>query len=92
MLLGSVYRDRSGASVALLDLVGDLLVFLEVAESTALNLGVVDKDVRATVVGDNETESLFRVKPLYSPVDHGIPFFESGEAVSVLRVDRNVSD
>ena len=78
--------------VALLDLVGDLLVFLEVAGSTALNLGVVDKDVRATVVGGNEAKSLFRVKPLYSAVDHGIPFFESGEAVSVLRVDRNVSD
>jgi hypothetical protein len=52
----------------------------------------VDKNVRAAVVGGNEAKSLFRVKPLYSAVDHNIPFFESGEAVAVLRVDRNVSD
>lgn len=55
---------------ALPDLKFNLLVLFEGAESAALNLGVVDEYVRGTIIRSDETETLFRVKPLHGTCSH----------------------
>jgi len=48
----------------------DLLVFFEAAVSIRLDCGEVDENVRATVIGGDETIALVRVEPLYGPLSH----------------------
>src|SRR5215472_6078554 len=48
----------------------DLLVFLEGAVPGRLDRGEVDEDVRAAVIGCDETKALVRVEPLYGPLSH----------------------
>src|SRR6202012_288046 len=59
-----------GALRAVADLELDLLVFFKGAEAASLDLRVVDKHIRGTVLGGNEPEPLLRVEPLHSSLWH----------------------
>ncbi len=54
------------------DLEGDLLAFLQRAQSSALDGRDMDEDVLAAVVGLNETVALLLVEPLHSTRIHGM--------------------
>src|SRR5699024_1052971 len=63
-------RLRLRALLSLADLELDLLVLLEGLESTALDGGVVDKDVSGAVLGRDEPVALLRVEPLDGALCH----------------------
>lgn len=49
---------------------GNLLVFLECLETTALNRGEVRKEILAAAIGSNKTKTLGIVKPFHSTCSH----------------------
>jgi hypothetical protein len=72
-------RSSSGAQVVgralartlvLNDVVSDLLTFDEVAQTSALNCGDVDKHVGRAFIRLDETETLGAVEPLYGTCAH----------------------
>src|ERR1700758_4957013 len=48
----------------------DPLVLLQAAVAVSLNRGVVDEDIRRTVVGGDEAIALVRVEPLHCSLSH----------------------
>lgn len=55
--------DRAGSLFALTDFVLDRLSFFECSVTSGLDLGVVDKELRTAVVGDDKPKALLTVKP-----------------------------
>ncbi len=64
------YADGTGAFFALSYLKFDGLAFLEVGEPVGLNLGMMDEEVFAAIIGNNKSETFFAVKPLYFTCTH----------------------
>ena len=52
------------------DVKGNLLVFLECLETTALNRGEVREEILAAAVRSNKSETLSVVKPFHSTCGH----------------------
>src|ERR687888_395771 len=61
---------RLGALVALGDLEGHFLAFLQFPESLGVNVGVVRENVGTAAVLCDKSESLFRVEPLHRAGSH----------------------
>ena len=64
-----------GALSTFADLKFDELVLFQATETVALNLGVVDENVRRTVSGSDEAVALLRVEPFHSSLCHCNTFF-----------------
>ncbi len=58
------------------DFVADLLAFVEIAHSGALDRTDVHEHVLAAVIRLNEAKTFLAVKPLHGSRGHGSPFFE----------------
>lgn len=55
------------------------------AVAAALDLRVVDEDIRGAVVGGDKAEALFAVEPFHSSLCHTILLLSSGADVSYTR-------
>ena len=64
------HSDGLGTFLPLLDVELDTLVFLKRAEAAALDLGIVDENVLATIVRSDEPKALFAVEPFHSSLCH----------------------
>jgi len=62
--------DGTGAFFALADLELDRLAFPKLGVALHFYLRVMHEQLRTAVVGDNESKSLFRVKPFYFTRSH----------------------
>jgi hypothetical protein len=59
------------------ELEGDFVAFAQLAETGTLDSADMDESVLTTIVGSNESEAFFGIKPLYGSLSHGNPFLES---------------
>ena len=69
-LLDRGHLDRLGALGPLLNVELDTLIFLERAKTAALNLGVVDENIRRITIRGDKAETLVAVEPFHSSLCH----------------------
>ena len=72
------YADGTGAFLALANLELNRLTFLKVRVALGLNLGMMDEEVFAAIIGDDKSKTLFAVKPLYFTCTHLCSFGRKG--------------
>ena len=73
LIFGVLLRDDvdgTGAFFALTDIERHRLAFLKVGVAAHLNLRMMNKQLFAAIIGDDESKSFFAVKPLYFTCTH----------------------
>src|SRR5688572_29181041 len=72
LLLNERQVGRGGLAVAAgLELVGDLVAFVQAVEARTLDIGNVDERVLVAAVGSDEAEALGGIEELNCAIDHG---------------------
>jgi hypothetical protein len=69
---------------------GNLVALVQLAEASPLHGADVNESVLTAVVGRDEAEAFFGIKPLYGSLRHGNPFLDALEMrASAKAVGRN---
>jgi hypothetical protein len=88
-VLFGYHVDGAGAFFALTDVKRYRLAFLKVSVAAHFNFRMMNEKLFAAIIGDNESKTLFAIKPLYFACTHCNSFGPCGPQTKILPLNVN---